>query len=94
LEDVDDLYEPVQTAANHYPRCSLPFKAMEVNWNGDVPLCCYSLAQYGPPGFMLGNVNQTGLRDMWNGTILQSYRKAHRERIHELMPVCRGCAAI
>ena len=67
---------------------------MEVNWNGDVPLCCYSLAQYGPPGFMLGNVNDGGLHDMWNGPILRTYRKAHRERIHELMPICRGCAAI
>ena len=94
VEDLEDLFEPAQRDMEAYPNCSLPFKAMEVNWNGNVPLCCYSVAQYGPPGFLLGNIKEDNLPDLWNGDIMRTYRKAHRERNEDLMPICKGCAAI
>lgn len=93
-DGVDDLFEPVQNNTETYPKCSLPFKAMEVNWNGNVPLCCYSVTQYGPPGFLLGNIKESNLPDLWNGDIMRTYRKAHRDMNEDLMPICKGCAAI
>jgi MoaA/NifB/PqqE/SkfB family radical SAM enzyme len=94
VEAGGDLYRPVQFDDQSFPVCSLPFKAMEVNWNGNVPLCYNSLAQYGPPGYILGNVNDIGLPEIWNGEVLRAYRRAHHKRLTEDMPICKGCTAV
>lgn len=89
-----DAYEPVQRAAGRYPRCTLPFKELDVLWTGEVPLCHFSAAQVGEPGLLLGNIHQMSIADLWRGPILQQYRDAHRSRDASLMPVCHGCAAV
>lgn len=94
LEDVEDLFRPAQRDEQKYPHCSIPFKAMEVNWDGSVPLCCYSVVQSGPPGFIVGNVNQQSLKDIWNGDVFSTYRRGHRERDPGKMPICKGCSAV
>lgn len=94
LEQTDDLYRPVQFDDQSYPVCALPFNAMGVNWNGDAPLCYNSMLQFDPPGLILGNLNDTGLADIWNGDVLTQYRNAHHKRIPELMPLCKGCTAV
>jgi hypothetical protein len=94
VDGVGDLFRPIQFDDRSYPACSLPFKAMEVNWNGNVPLCYNSLAQHGPPGFILGNVNDIGLPEIWNGDTFRSYRRAHHDRIFESMPLCKGCTGV
>lgn len=91
---VDDVYMPVQAEDNTYPVCALPFNSMEVNWNGDVPLCYNSMIQYRPPGFMIGNLKTDCLDDIWNGEVLRQYRRAHHKRIEDMMPLCRGCAGV
>lgn len=94
LDRVDDLFKPAQFVDESYPVCSIPFKEIGINWNGDVPLCFNSLAQYGPPGYIVGNVNTDNLGDIWNGEVLKQYRRAHRKRIKELMPICKGCSGV
>lgn len=74
-------------------RCTLPFKVLDVQWNGNVPLCSYSWIQIGEPsGFVLGNINETTLYDLWNGAILQQYRAGHRSRNEAMIPICKNCA--
>jgi MoaA/NifB/PqqE/SkfB family radical SAM enzyme len=73
-------------------RCTLPFKILDVNWSGNVPLCTYSRRQTGnPDGLAIGNINHTSLSEIWNGQIIKQYREGHRHRKEELLPICQGC---
>lgn len=75
-----------------YPRCSLPFKILDVRWNGDVPLCHYGTLQTGhPDGLLLGNIAEASLVELWTSATMRGYRKAHRDRAQPGMPICRGC---
>jgi len=74
-------------------RCTLPFKILDVNWDGNVPMCTYSRMQTGnPQGLTLGNINQQTIAQMWNGPIIQQYRDGHRYQREELVPMCKGCS--
>jgi hypothetical protein len=73
-------------------RCTLPFKVLDVNWNGNVPLCTYSRRQTGnPDGLVIGNINQKSLSEIWNGQTIKQYRDGHRYGKSELIPICQGC---
>ena len=73
-------------------RCTLPFKILDVNWNGNVPLCSHSRMQTGrPEGLSLGNINEKSLSEMWNGALMQRYRDGHRYAREELVPMCKNC---
>ena len=73
-------------------RCTLPLKLIEVNWNGNVPLCTYSRRQTGrPEGLSIGNINEKSLLEIWNSQTIRQYREGHRHRKEELIPICKGC---
>jgi len=81
--------------SNYRPnaRCTLPFKILDVNWDGNVPLCAYSRMQTGiPQGLSLGNISEKTLVEMWHSPIIQQYRDGHRYRREELLPMCKGCS--
>jgi len=86
-----DVYLPTQAKRQTYPKCSMPFKTLDVNWNGDVPLCSLSSQQMGPPGLLLGNVSGDAFADMWRGKIMREYREGHSRRDPTKMPICKGC---
>jgi MoaA/NifB/PqqE/SkfB family radical SAM enzyme len=90
----EDVYMPVEFHDQSYPKCSLPFKALDVNWNGNVPLCTYSAQQIGAPGLILGNVTTDMLGDIWNGNVMRQYREGHYKRDACKMPICKGCPGI
>ncbi len=86
-----DVYAP-RCNPGSYPRCNVPFKKLDVHWDGNVPLCGYSEIQTGrPEGLLLGNINNLSLIDLWNSALLEQYRSGHRLRKTELMPICNGC---
>jgi MoaA/NifB/PqqE/SkfB family radical SAM enzyme len=88
--NTDDLFR--HSEPQHYPRCTLPLKALDVCWNGDVPLCDFADKQTGKPGgLLLGNVARNTLQELWNHGIIRQYRQGHRERDPDKMPICRGC---
>jgi hypothetical protein len=74
-----------------FPRCTLPFKSLDVRWDGKVPLCSYSQRGGSAEGIILGNVNGSSLVELWNSPLMKQYRRAHRSRAEELMPICNGC---
>ena len=87
----DDVYAPVR-GTDRYPRCTLPFKVLDVHWNGNVPMCAYSGRQIGDPeGLRLGNIRSRTLMDLWNDALIRQYRRAHRDRDLSGMPICNGC---
>ena len=75
-----------------FPACSLPFKILDVQWNGNIPLCSYSWKQSGlNEGVLIGNIGKTSLYDIWNGPLIKQYRDAHRSREEGKMPLCNNC---
>ena len=75
-----------------YPPCVLPFRALGVSWDGDVPLCRVSAFQAGTPqGVRVGNIHESTLAEIWHSTLLRQYREGHRRRDPALMPVCHNC---
>jgi MoaA/NifB/PqqE/SkfB family radical SAM enzyme len=87
----EDVYILKRDALQSYPKCRLPFTSLDVNWNGDVPLCSLSGHQIGHPGLILGNVRTDRLSDIWNGKVMRQYREGHRTRDAFKMPICNGC---
>lgn len=76
----------------HYPHCSFTFKQLNVNWNGDVPLCSYSGYQADDPSeAILGNINHQTIEQLWNHPLIRQYRMAQRKRLGDQMPLCNGC---
>ncbi len=88
----EDTYTPDVSRSAGFPKCILPFKTIDVNWNGNVPLCCLSVQQVGPPGLIAGNLQTECLREIWNAGIMKQYRDAHRLREKSKMPICKGCS--
>lgn len=94
--DINDThngeYFSTDAVDGRYPKCSLPFKILGIQWNGNIPLCTYSWKQTGiPTGLTLGNIGTTSLREIWNSKIMQQYRDAHRSRDTSKMPICNNC---
>ena len=82
----------VHSSPDRYPRCTLPLKAMDVMWNGKVPLCDFSEKQTGnPEGLLLGNITDDTLQSLWNHKIMRQYRQGHRGRDVSKIPICQGC---
>jgi radical SAM protein with 4Fe4S-binding SPASM domain len=75
--------------ANYYP-CSHLWSSMVIRWNGDVVPCCRDLQG----GLVLGNVEKTSLRELWNGPALVEMRKKHRDFRYDEIALCRNCSKL
>lgn len=93
LSSIDDVYQPSHRLDDSVPRCPLIFKDLGVEWNGTVPLCYMSATQSDSDGIILGNIRDHDLKDLWHHSVLRHYRRAHRLRQVETVPVCRGCTS-
>jgi MoaA/NifB/PqqE/SkfB family radical SAM enzyme len=87
----EDVFLPIQNCTEAFPKCSLPFKHMEIKYTGQVLMCYYSFFQMGPPGLEIGNVTDSSIAELWNSPVMKEYREAHRKRNYQQMPICRGC---
>ncbi len=88
LQDSDKF--KAKPYGHEYHPCNWLWKSMAVYWNGDVPACCADFAE----DYILGNVRQTPLLELWNGVRMQALRRLQVEgRAQEVEP-CRGCDAL
>lgn len=86
---------PASSDPHLFRRCPAPFKLLDVNWNGDVPLCDSSALQAkDPAGVILGNVDVTPLKEIWICDLMKQYRRGHRQREFGLAPLCQGCPCV
>ncbi len=77
-------------SAIHYSTCTFPWNALVVFWDGNVLPCSQDF--FG--SFILGNVKESSLKDIWNNT--QSVRlreKLSKKDIQHLI-ACRNCDRI
>ncbi len=88
----EDMYLPEQAENASFPKCTLPFKDLQVRVNGDVPMCQITGSTKVPgKKLIIGNVLRTPLHELWRGEVLRGIRSAHRHRDEARMEVCRGC---
>lgn len=88
----EDMYFPKQVEANSFPRCTLPFKDLQIRVNGDVPMCQITGSTKIPgKKRIIGNILRTPLPELWASEELRRIRSAHRRRHASDMEVCRGC---
>lgn len=93
---VDHVREPATISEQFAERGksrprSVPCKNLQerltILWNGDVSLCHADLN--GRHRF--GNMESTGIREVWNGTGLPHFRQMHREQRFAALPMCASC---
>lgn len=90
----EDVFTSSHQKYDKHPKCTLPFKVLDINWDGNVPLCSFSLSQVGPPDYLLGNINVKTIEDLWNSKIMSQYRIGHRRKNLSQIPICKGCIGI
>ena len=67
--------------------CRKPWGEMSVTWDGALIACCFDYDKTYP----LGNVRDSGLRDVWNGEKMQALRAEFiANKVDN--PLCRDCA--
>lgn len=66
--------------------CTLPWEVMTIVWNGDVLPCCYDYNGR----YVLGNMAEQSLSDIWNGERIQSLRKEFIDNKVE-NDLCKNC---
>jgi radical SAM protein with 4Fe4S-binding SPASM domain len=70
-------------------KCRQPFRALFINWDGDVRPCCMST--FNERGALLvGNVAQTPLPELWNNGYMHRLRRA-LDREENLPGMCGPC---
>lgn len=76
----------------NWPCCNTPWDVLAVRWNGDVVACIYDYDSR----YVIGNVNDDNLLDIWNSDTMQIFRQALLDRdyskIEENGPLCSECS--
>jgi len=73
----------------YYP-CPHLFGSFNITWNGDVVPCCRDLQK----NYVLGNINDNTVMELWNSKKLVSLREKHRLMEFADIPLCCGCTQI
>lgn len=92
FETIADVFMPEQIAKDVIPKCSLPFRNIQVRANGDIPICQVSGSALEPERKVIaGNINTESLNAIWRGELFRQYRDAHRNGETAALEICRGC---
>lgn len=68
-------------------RCADIWYKMVITADGFVPLCCHDFMV----NHLLGNINISNIRDIWNGQEAQFFRKMHTEYAFRHLELCKSC---
>ncbi len=71
--------------------CDWLWKAMQVNWNGDVLQCCESVVWSGAEVYEKCTIGKTGLLEVWNGPKAVAMRQTMTTKGRGAIPICSGC---
>lgn len=91
----EDVYIGKNSADDSYPKCTLPFKDLQIRADGDIPLCQVTGSTIDPGRKrIIGNVRDNSLAEVWNGPEMMNIRNAHKHRVYADMNVCKGCRGV
>ena len=71
--------------------CDWLWKAMQVNYNGDILQCCEGVVFSGVKPYDRLNPGKTDLLGVWNGPAAINMRETLRDKGRGAIPICRGC---
>ncbi len=78
--------------ANAFPRCTLPARSLQVQWDGQVMICTTSNWSSGyPRNLSLGDIRNNSIAELWHHPLMRQYQTAHRHGDTTQMPLCQGC---
>ena len=68
--------------------CEHPMELITIRHNGDVVACCYDITG----AYILGNVKQTSIKEIWNNKKYRALRKSIHGR--KYLPLCENCNVV
>ena len=71
--------------------CSQLWQRLFVLADGDIVPCCRAIQGNNEKMFVLGNIDDTSIKKVWNGKKINNLRKAHKEGKSHLIGMCRTC---
>jgi len=85
---LSDGFDPSQFNGKKIFDCSWPWRSCVVNWDGQVVTCCGSF----DPGEDMGNVFETPLGRIWNGSRYQMARRSFKKKLTPQQAKGNTCA--
>ena len=87
--DKSSTVDPVGKKRTGRVKCYAPWSSMSIIWDGDVVPCCYDYDKK----YVLGNVKDSTLTEIWNGGKMQQLRKEFLSG-NVRNPLCEKCHAL
>ena len=92
MEEIEEP-QPINFAASKIP-CDWLWKALTVNWNGDMLPCCDYVTWSNVQGYERFEARKTDVLATWNGAKARWMRETHREKGRKTIPICSGCTRV
>ena len=88
-----DMFFPIQNKYHLIPKCTLPFKDLQVKLNGDIPFCQVTGSTINRKRIIAGNIINESINSIWN-TYVKKMRTVHRMRSFDSFETeyCKGCS--
>jgi radical SAM protein with 4Fe4S-binding SPASM domain len=86
-ESFSEYKRETGTIAPRERTCPVLWDRMTIFWNGDVTVCCQDV----DGDWVLGNLNERSIREIWNCEQLLAIRNIHKEKQFEKIPFCYKC---
>lgn len=90
MEDLEEA-QPLRIQSTTHIPCDWLWKALTVNWNGDLLPCCDYVVWSDAGGYGKHMAGETDLLALWNGPEVIGMRKTHRDRGRAPIAICSGC---
>lgn len=71
--------------------CDWLWKAMQINYNGDILPCCECTVWSGSKPYDTIDVDKTNVLDVFNGALAQTMRKTIATKGRSAYPICSAC---
>jgi radical SAM protein with 4Fe4S-binding SPASM domain len=83
---IDTYYNKLEVPVRDY--CKAPWFSVDINYNGDVHYCADH------PDYIIGNIKEQKLWDIYNGERSRNFRHALRTSPDGIFPGCKRCYQI
>lgn len=80
-------YNPNHKQINNLESCIIPFRIIQILWNGDVVPCVFDFNGQ----MLMGQIRTKDIREIWNNGQYKTLRQIHRQREYEKAPLCMRC---
>lgn len=89
---LEDQEPPLSTVALPLPMsCDWLWKAIQVDWTGDIQFCCECGTWGGTKPYVRFEPGLTDIKKVWNGPDAQNMRSMMRDQGRFCLPICKSC---